>query len=189
MVLGRPIERVPHLAHLPVADVLLAGPPVWIYRLQTPGPRVKLTTRIQVADADATNTAGGLALSPAPDRALIDDDTPPAHSYAGLGTNAGSARITAWRPNSVEIDADSERGGMLVLHDIYYPGWVAEIDGHTAPICGLMSRSAALNCRPGGAASCSGSSRSRLRICARRWRASFTVRTSKRPAPARIMRG
>lgn len=134
VVLGRPIELVPHLAHRPVADVLLAGPPVWIYRLRTPGPRVKFTTRIQVADADATNTVGGLALSPAPDRALIDDDTPPAHSYAALAADAGSARVTAWQPNSVEIEAGSERGGVLVLHDIYYPGWVAEIDGHAAPI-------------------------------------------------------
>ena len=34
VVLGRPIEEVPHLARRPVADVLLAGPKVWIYRLR-----------------------------------------------------------------------------------------------------------------------------------------------------------
>jgi uncharacterized membrane protein YfhO len=39
-----------------------------------------------------------------------------------------------WRPGRVEIEADSESGGILVLHDTYYPGWVAEIDGHKAPI-------------------------------------------------------
>jgi hypothetical protein len=133
LVLGRPIEQVPHLAHRPVADVLLAGPSVWIYRLRTPGPRVKFTTRVQVA-ADATNAAGALLTSPAPDRVLIDDGTPPAHSYAGLAADSGGARITAWRMDSVAIDADSARGGVLVLHDIYYPGWVAEVDGRPAPI-------------------------------------------------------
>src|SRR5262249_9113158 len=34
VVLGAPIEKVPHLARRPVADVLKAGPDVWIYRLQ-----------------------------------------------------------------------------------------------------------------------------------------------------------
>ena len=36
VVLGRPIEEVPHLARRPVSDVLLAGPKIWIYRLPSP---------------------------------------------------------------------------------------------------------------------------------------------------------
>ena len=40
VVLGRPIEKVPHLARRPVSDVLLAGPKIWIYRLTDPEPRV-----------------------------------------------------------------------------------------------------------------------------------------------------
>ena len=31
-------------------------------------------------------------------------------------------------------EADSERGGMLALHETWYPGWVAEIDGRKAPV-------------------------------------------------------
>ncbi len=54
VVLDRPIEQVPHLARRPVADVLQAGPDVWIYRLRDPAPRLKFLRRIQVADADAT---------------------------------------------------------------------------------------------------------------------------------------
>ena len=34
----------------------------------------------------------------------------------------------------MEIATDSDLGGMLALHDIYYPGWIAEIDGARAPI-------------------------------------------------------
>ena len=135
VVLDRPIENVPHLARRPVADVLQAGPQVWIYRLRDAAPRLKFTTRIQVADADALSGSGQLLFSPSPDRVLIDDDTPPAHSYgAALNASAGTARIVAWRPDRIEIEADSERGGMLALHDTYYPGWVAEIDGRAAPI-------------------------------------------------------
>ncbi len=42
VVLGRPIEEVPHLARRPIADILLAGPRIWIYRLADPEPRVQV---------------------------------------------------------------------------------------------------------------------------------------------------
>jgi hypothetical protein len=133
VVVDRPIEQVAHLAKRPVADVLQAGPRVWIYRLHDPAPRLKFSTRIQVADADAVAGSGQLLVSPSPDRVLIDDDTPPSKTYAS-GGGAGSARITSWRGDRIEIDADSELGGMLALHETYYPGWIAEIDGQKSPV-------------------------------------------------------
>jgi uncharacterized membrane protein YfhO len=42
--------------------------------------------------------------------------------------------MVSWRPDRIEIDVDSLLGGMLVLHETYYPGWVAEIDGRAARI-------------------------------------------------------
>lgn len=133
VLLGRPIEEVPHLANRPVADVLRAGPDVWVYRLKDPAPRLKFSRRVQVADADAVSGPGWLATSPAPDRVLIDDDTPPAASYAGA-VSAGNARIADWRPSRIEIDVDSDLGGVLALHETWYPGWIAEIDGKRIPI-------------------------------------------------------
>lgn len=131
LVLGRPIEQVPQLAKFPAADVLHAGPPLWIYRLRHPGARVTFTTRVQVADADATNGSGGLLVNPSTDRVLIDDDTPPSGSYGG---GRGQAAIRSWRADRIEIDVESEQGGVLALHSIYYPGWIAEIDARAAPI-------------------------------------------------------
>jgi hypothetical protein len=133
VVLDRPIEKVPHLARRPVADVLQAGPEIWVYRLRDPSPRLKFSRRIMVADADATNANGQLLASPSLDRVLIDDDTPPSRNYLAEGS-AGRARIVSWRPDRIDIDTDSELGGMLALHDVYYPGWIAEIDGVGAPI-------------------------------------------------------
>jgi hypothetical protein len=135
IVVGRPIETVRHVAKRPVADVLQAGPRVWIYRLHDPAPRLKFLTRIQVADADATNGNGQLLVSPSPDRVLIDDDTPPSRGYAvAAESSAGRARIVSWRGDRIEIDAESELGGMLALHETYYPGWIAEIDDRQVPI-------------------------------------------------------
>jgi len=135
LLLGRPIEEVPHLLRQPVADVLRAGPDIWVYRLKNPEPRLKFSRRVQVADADALSGPGWLAASPSPDRVLIDDDTPPAASYAGaMAGAAGQARIVSWRSSAVEIEVDSELGGVLALHDSWYPGWVAEIGGKRVPI-------------------------------------------------------
>jgi hypothetical protein len=133
VVLDRPIEKVSHLARRPVADVLQAGPDVWIYRLRNPSPRLKFSRRIQVADADGTTISGQLLASPSPDRVLIDDDTLPSGIYPAEAS-AGRARIVSWRADRVEIEADSDLGGMLALHDTYYPGWIAEIDGVRVPI-------------------------------------------------------
>src|SRR5262245_9401910 len=133
VVLGQPIEKVPHLARRPVADVLQAGPKIWVYRLRDPAPRLKFSRRIQVADADATNAYGQLLTSPSSDRVLIDDDTPPSKAYLGDGS-AGRARIVSWRTDRIEIETESDLGGMLALHDVYYPGWVAEIDGARVPV-------------------------------------------------------
>ena len=74
-------------------------------------------------------------MSPSPDRVLIDHDTPPSTSFAAAaGGRAGDARIVSWRGDRIEIEADSELGGMLALHETWYPGWVAEIDGRKAPV-------------------------------------------------------
>ena len=133
VVLDRPIDKVAHLARRPVADVLQAGPDVWIYRLRNPSPRLKFSRRIQVADADGISASGQLLASPSPDRVLIDDDTLPSGIYPAEAS-AGRARIVSWRADRVEIETDSDLGGMLALHDTYYPGWIAEIDGARAPI-------------------------------------------------------
>jgi len=91
LVLGQPLNRSP----IPVpaaADLLLSGPPAWIYRLPGAMPRVQFSD--------------------------------------GLG----SVKIVSSRPDRVEVVATSAAGGAVVLHDTYYPGWIAEIDGKPTPI-------------------------------------------------------
>jgi hypothetical protein len=134
VVLGQPIEKVPHLARKPVADVLLAGPRAWVYRLMDPEPRVKLITRIVVADADALVKAGQFHVNPAAETALIDEDTAPLRSQWPMLPRRGGnyAQIVAWRPDRVDVEVDSVEPGVLVLHDAFYPGWFVEVDGKPA---------------------------------------------------------
>jgi hypothetical protein len=135
VVLGRPIADMTQLPHQPDAEVLMAGPRAWIYRLRDPAPRVRFSTHVVVADADAMTSDGRLRESPSADRVLIDAKTPPMRSYDMTDDkSAGTARIIEWHFDRVVIETMSSHAGVLVLHDLFYPGWVADIDGQAAPI-------------------------------------------------------
>ena len=57
-----------------------------------------------------------------------DGDGCPAVSRSGRGED----RVA--RPDSVEIVTTSAADGLLVLHDLYYPGWTANVDGNSTQI-------------------------------------------------------
>ena len=44
------------------------------------------------------------------------------------------ATSVSWRPDRLEIEVQSDQPGIVIAHEIYYPGWVAEIDGKPARI-------------------------------------------------------
>ena len=137
VVLGRPIDEVPHLARRPVSDVLLAGPKIWIYRLRRKAEsRVRFIKRVSVADADAQARAGQLQVNSVGDAAPAENAPSLSRSErpASAGTEDGSARLVSWRPDRTEVEVDNKQPGVLVVHEAYYPGWVAEIDGRPARI-------------------------------------------------------
>jgi hypothetical protein len=49
-------------------------------------------------------------------------------------TSAESVAITRYEPQRVELIANLERPGLVVLADTFYPGWKLTIDGKPAPI-------------------------------------------------------
>src|SRR6202011_3154958 len=42
--------------------------------------------------------------------------------------------IVNYADSSVEIDVDAPKAGIVVLHDLFYPGWEARVDGHKEPV-------------------------------------------------------
>ena len=136
LVLGRPIEEMPHLRRRPVADALLSGPNIWIYRLADPEPRVRLISRITVANVDAEMNLGKSLVNAAAETAMIDARTVPSSSNipGAVGLVGNYAQIVSWQHDRIEVEVDSLQPGVLVLHDLFYPGWFAEVDGVPAPI-------------------------------------------------------
>jgi uncharacterized membrane protein YfhO len=69
------------------------------------------------------------------ERVLVDDARAPLHSYVGSVPNViGEVNFVARRATHLEMVTTSEIDTLLVVHDTFYPGWVAEIDGASVPI-------------------------------------------------------
>jgi hypothetical protein len=69
--------------------------------------------------------------------ALVElDDSTRAEAFQSAGAIASSepCKVVDYRPQRVEIAATLNTPGMLVLADVYYPGWHAEVDGEPAEI-------------------------------------------------------
>lgn len=138
VVLDRPIEQLKQQSKPTRLEVLLAGPNIWIYRIPNSLPRVHFSSRVELANSDMTTRGGELLHLPQPDRILIDAETPPAGRYYFPGQRYSidrtSAVLKSWHPGTVEIDVDAPRAGIVVLHDLYYPGWTARVDGRRVPV-------------------------------------------------------
>jgi len=42
--------------------------------------------------------------------------------------------VTAWRPNRIDLDSTTATPRLLVLSEMYFPGWQATVDGVATPI-------------------------------------------------------
>jgi len=115
---------LPGLSTPPSADLLLSGPPLWIYRLIGAMPRARVLSRLKVIPPD-----GRLLVEP-----LNVQTTSPRSAALPTLESPGVVQIESSGPGHVEVLATLTVNGLLVLHDIYYPGWIAEIDGRSAPI-------------------------------------------------------
>ena len=65
----------------------------------------------------------------------IDDPTPLARYVHEAGHDpTETVTITRYEPQRVEVEARLSRPGIVILADVYYPGWTLTIDGQPATI-------------------------------------------------------
>jgi hypothetical protein len=58
-------------------------------------------------------------------------------------------RITAYEPNKLTYDVNTGKGGIIVFSEIYYPGWIATVDGVEQPLGRVNYVLRALQVKPG----------------------------------------
>lgn len=56
------------------------------------------------------------------------------NTECAVAPGEGSVTISAYTPNEVRLQVTSSATGWLVLADLDYPGWVAQVNGRSAPI-------------------------------------------------------
>ena len=59
------------------------------------------------------------------------------------------ATIKSYEPNHLVYEANSDKGGVLVFSEIYYPGWTATVDGQKADLGRVNYVLRALQVKPG----------------------------------------
>ena len=139
VVLDRPLVRLPRQFPKPQATQIFAGDHFYVYRLGRVAPRAYFATHVKPADNEATIESHELPDFDRTREALVDQDTAGQLrrelTAADDATAANSqVTVTAYANNSVKLGVSAERDGLLVLHDLYYPGWEAIVDGVRAPV-------------------------------------------------------
>jgi len=103
----------------------------YVHRLTQPGPRAWLVHRIEQVDPQEA-----LQRLQAPDfdprrTALVERELP-----CPLSTSEGneSVRILAREPESITLEVQAAGDALLILSEVFYPGWHATVDGAEAPV-------------------------------------------------------
>jgi hypothetical protein len=114
--------------------VLIYDGPNKIYANESALPRAWAVHRATQVGLDDTQAAAAVLRSPEFDPALeavVEGLLP---GTLDAGHSGDTVRITSYAPERVEIDVDLAGAALVVLSDLYYPGWEAKVDGHNSRI-------------------------------------------------------
>ena len=164
LVLDRPLTELPRDIPRPKAQEFFASDNLYIYKLGKTAPRAYFSSEIKPADNEDVLDEHVLPDFDPANEVLIDQSSlADLHGgphivgssqervqIASLGETQGfkqaasralsEARdpshvsIVKYTDNSVEIDVDAPKPGVVVLHDLFYPGWEVRVDGHKEAI-------------------------------------------------------
>ncbi len=124
-----PYEPEPAPEPLDVAGLreVYRGRDARLYRLDETQPRAWVVSGQRVVDGEDAALAAVTEPGFDPRReAVVESRLPGLPERPGFG---GDARIVADEAERVSVRTESSRAGLLVLADVHYPGWTAEVDG------------------------------------------------------------
>lgn len=106
-------------------------PPYYVYQNKTVFPRAFIVTNWEYAPTlqEQYQILSSSRFNPA--KTAILEKTLTKNSFR---TKDSSVNITKYENQNVQIEAQTDNGGILVLADSFYPGWKAYVDGREAEI-------------------------------------------------------
>jgi hypothetical protein len=122
---------------VPVTDVLYQEPggqgTTYLHQLQEYLPRAWVVHQAQVIQGDQA-----LPLLAAGDfdplQTVLLEEEPRASLSGEADAGDSSVAVVEYEPSKIALDVDAAAEGMLVLSEVYYPGWRALVDGREAKI-------------------------------------------------------
>jgi hypothetical protein len=137
LVIDRPLNKMPRHVPRPHATEIYSGAHIHIYRLGAIAPRAYFANVLTPVDTDEVLDTHTLPEFDRSHEALIDKASMAevSGSYPpGSDTANANVVVAAYHDNHVVISVDTDKPGIVVLNDIYYPGWQAKVDGVAKPI-------------------------------------------------------
>ncbi len=157
LVLDRPLTELPRDIPRPKVQAIYTSNTMYIYKLGKTAPRATFAPAVEPVDSDKVLGQHDLPGFDPASEVLIDQASmaglhggPYAQgtgqerfqtaSHAGQGKASPEApglshvAIVNYADSLVEIDVDAPKAGIVVLHDLFYPGWEARVDGHKEPV-------------------------------------------------------
>lgn len=139
VMLDRPLPKLPRHFPRPIASLIYSTEGMYIYKLRPSIPRAYFAINAKSVDSEAIIDGDAIPDFDHDHEVLIDENSPEKliRTYsAGVTTTSANSTVAikTMRANYSVIEVETDQAGLLVLHDIYYPGWRASIDGTPTPI-------------------------------------------------------
>jgi Bacterial membrane protein YfhO len=110
------------------------GPDARLYALDGAAPRATVVGAQQVVGSPDAALDAATASGFDPTRTVVTEKRLPGLPEATTAEPAGTARIVRTEADRLEVEADAERDGLLVVSDAWFPGWTATVDGRAAEV-------------------------------------------------------
>ena len=143
LVLDRPLTELPRDIPRPKAQAIYKSDTMYIYKLGKTVPRAYFAPAVVPVDNEEVLDEHVLPAFDPASEVLIDrasmaglhggpytQGTGHARQELDQSVSLSHTAIVSYADNSVEIDADAPKAGIVVLHDLFYPGWEARVDGN-----------------------------------------------------------
>jgi hypothetical protein len=147
LVLDRPLTGLPRHVPRPKATLIYSTEKMYIYRLGKAAPRAYFASAARAVESERVLDEHALPEFDRTREALIDQSSlADLKEFRGAASNeapgaaapeaagASHVEIVSYTNNTVTLAVDAETSGIVVLHDLFYPGWEAWVDGEPRPI-------------------------------------------------------